>query len=469
MKVKIELNPKTRLEIIPMLEFKAKKNEFNAGKGKTKLELNKNELKLFYGLGKKEKIVLNDLRKLPLIGLSKARELKEEKFVVKLIDLNFNEKEIVQALTEGFLIASYSFNKYKKNDFVVKEMIIKTKPSKELTKLIDFVFKLNESVSLVRDLVNENSEIVTPKYLEKTARKVLNKKVKISVLNYKDLVKNKMNLFTAVGQGGTTPPQLTLMEYNGNPSSKKKILLVGKGITFDSGGLDIKPWKAMLEMRQDMAGAATVLGIIKAASELNLKINLVGAMATAENLVSGKAYRPGDTLKAFNGKTVEIKHTDAEGRLVLADTLAYCEKKYKPELILDYATLTGAVLVALSTHVAALVSNNDEYSKKLFESGEKTGERIWRLPLYDEFKEDMKGEHSDLANISSSGNAGTITAAAFLENFINEKPWLHLDIAGTAFMDKPQRIYSSKGATGFGVKLTIDFIQKLIQEKKFKN
>jgi leucyl aminopeptidase len=466
LKIKIEENPKTKIKIIPVFEFKAKKNEFNGKKGKTKTELNQNQLIIYYGLGKKEKFSLNDFRKIALIGLSEAKGLEEKNFCVELIKTNFTEKELVLALSDSFLYANYFFDKYKKQDSIVEEMIIKVKPSKELNSLIDSSLKLNESVSLVKDLVNENSEIVTPLHLEKTARKVLNKKVKISVLKEKDLIKNKLNLFSAVGKAGTTPPQLTLLQYNGNPKSKKKIILVGKGITFDSGGLDLKPWPHMLDMREDMAGAATVLGIIKAASEMNLKVNLIAAMATAENLIGSKAYRPGDVLKAFNGKTVEIKNTDAEGRLVLADTLAYCEKKFKPELFIDYATLTGAVVVALSTHVAALISNNDYYSDLMFKSGEKTLERLWRLPLYDEYREEMHGERSDLQNISKTGNAGTITAGAFLENFVNEKPWIHLDIAGTAFIGKPVP-GQKKGATGFGVKLTIDFLQKLIEEKKF--
>ncbi|MBN2127329.1 MAG: leucyl aminopeptidase [Candidatus Diapherotrites archaeon] len=464
MNVIIALNQKTKIKIIPVFEGKHK--EFKGEKGKTKVSVKENFLQILYGLGKEKEFELNEFRKIALLGLNKAAELKEKNYSVELPESEkFSSLQQAVALTDSFLYYNYFFDKYKKEDFKVTELVIDSKPSAELKNAVNTALKINESVILTRDLINENSEITTPLYLEKAARKHLGKKVKISVLKQKDLIKNKMNLFAAVGNAGTTPPQLTLLEYNGNPASKKKILLVGKGITFDSGGMDLKPAEYMLDMRDDMSGAATVLGIMKAVSELNLKVNLIAAMACAENLIDAKAYRPGDILTGFNGKTVEVKSTDAEGRLVLADTLAYCNKKYSPELIIDYATLTGACVVALSYHVAAMISNSDEFSSKLFESGQKVFERVWKLPLYDEFRDDVKGDRSDLQNLSKSGTAGTITAAAFLENFVDKTPWIHLDIAGTAFISKPVAGLK-KGASGFGIKLTIDFLQKLIQEKK---
>jgi len=256
---------------------------------------------------------------------------------------------------------------------------------------------------------------------------------------------------------------LIILEHKNGKSTEKPIVLVGKAVTFDTGGISLKPGDKMDEMKFDKCGGCTVLGIMKAVSELKLPINVVGIIPSVENMPGGESYRPGDIIKLYSGKTAEILNTDAEGRLILADALAYGEKHYSPKAILDFATLTGACIIALGTNVAGIVSNNDKLKEKIIDSSKKTTEEVWELPLNDDYMDMIKSDVADMKNVGIGRAAGTITAAAFLKNAINNTPWVHFDIAGVAWTqvgtkDKP---YNPKGATGFGVRLTLDYLQNL--------
>ncbi len=367
------------------------------------------------------------------------------------------------ALLEGALLANYAFDKYKaaeEKTFRVKNFAFPPYAEKFSKELHDALI-VCRNVFIVRDLVSENSDLVTPAYLEKAARETARKaRLKVEVLQQRQLKRLGLNLITNVGNAGSSSPRLILLEYRGNPASKEKILLVGKGVCFDSGGLNIKTGDSMKGMRMDMAGAATVLGIMKSASELRLKKNLAGVMVCVENLVDSKSYRPGDIIKSYSGKTVENLNTDAEGRLILADALSFGVKKFNPKLVVEYSTLTGAVVRALGSFCAGMMATSEEYAQKMSEAGMATYERVWQLPLWEEYIEEVVGERSDFKSLNKTGNNGTIFGGAFLSKFVEEKPFIHLDVAGTAMLDEPKD-YMPKDGSGFGVRLTIEFLKRI--------
>jgi leucyl aminopeptidase len=287
--------------------------------------------------------------------------------------------------------------------------------------------------------------------------------MKCIVFSQNELKKKGFGGITAVGKGSKNEPKLMVLEHHGGRSNKKPIVLVGKAVTFDTGGISLKPGEKMDEMKFDKCGGCTVLGIMKAVSELKLPVNVVGIIPSVENMPSGESYRPGDIIKLYNGKTAEILNTDAEGRLILADALAYGEKQYSPKAIIDFATLTGACIVALGTNVAAIVSNNEKLKQKINESSKRTTEEVWELPLNDDYMDMIKSDVADMKNVGIGRAAGTITAAAFLKNAIEETPWVHIDIAGVAWTQvaTKSKPYNPKGATGFGVRLILDYLQKI--------
>ena len=298
-------------------------------------------------------------------------------------------------------------------------------------------------IDWARDLGNQPANVCNPTYLLREARKLgRHPKVTVAALDEKKMDELGMGAFLAVSKGSTTPGRMIIVRYHGARSrSAAPIVLIGKGITFDTGGISIKPSAAMDEMKFDMCGAATVLGATRAAVEAGLPINIVTMVAAAENMPSGVATRPGDIVTTYAGKTVEILNTDAEGRLVLCDALAYATR-YKPAAVVDVATLTGACIVALGRHASALYANNDELAESLVAAGEASGDRVWRMPLWDEYQSALKSPFADIANIGSGG-AGSITAACFLSRFAEKQRWAHLDVAGSAFEGG-----ASKGATG---------------------
>ena len=284
--------------------------------------------------------------------------------------------------------------------------------------------------------------------------------LKVTVYNAKKLKKMKCNALLGVGQGSSRGSYIVTMEWRGNKKQKKPLAFVGKGVCFDTGGISLKPAKFMEDMTYDMAGSAVVVGLMKSLALRKAKVNAVGVVGLVENMPGGNAQRPGDIVKSYSGKTVEILNTDAEGRLVLADALSYTEKKFKPKFIVDLATLTGAIIVSLGSEYAGLFSNNDNLSKQLIDSGESVEEKVWRMPLNKNFDKLINSKNADMQNINYVGGAGSTTAAQFLQRFIlNKTPWAHLDIAGMAF-SKYGGALNSGGATGYGVRL----LNKLIED-----
>ncbi len=321
---------------------------------------------------------------------------------------------------------------------------------------------LAQTVSLARDLGNHPGNVATPSHLAKHAAdlaKAHPKSIKVKILHREDIKKENMGALLAVSQGSDEEPKFIILEYQGGRKTAQPIVLVGKGITFDSGGISIKPSDKMEEMKYDMMGAATVMGIIRAAAELKLPVNLIGLIPATENLPSGKAIKPGDIIRSRSGKTIEIVNTDAEGRLILADALDYA-KKYKPSLVIDFATLTGAIVVALGDDLIGAFANQENLIGPLKAAADLTGEKIWPMPLEKSYEEFIKSDFADLRNISSQPRIGdAIHAANFLRQFV-DYPWIHLDIAGTAWATR-EKPYRPKGATGIGIRLTIEFLKKI--------
>jgi len=412
---------------------------------------------LLVSLGKKEDYNNEVLRRASSTILKIAKASK-----VKSLTINSDENEVKKngyIILESLLLTDYEFStkSEKKKEFLT-DIFIGAKITPEDTKKAEVITR---AVNYVRDLVNNPANMITPEYLANEAKKIVKKnKLKLTLFGTKELKKNKMNAILAVGSGSKNEPRFAAIEYK-HPKAKKKIAFVGKGICFDSGGLQIKPSASMVEMKTDMAGAALSLGLMKAVAELKLKVNLVCAFGAAENMLGNSAYKPGDIIKAYNGKTIEVQHTDAEGRLILADSLSYVEDHYKPDLIIDAATLTGACVVALGSEAAAIIGTTKKEIEQLKKIGDETYERVWELPFYKEYQKAMKSEVADLSNISKPHTgAGTITAAVFLKNFVKKTPWIHIDIAGVAYLSEA-KYYVPKFASGFGVRLLTRFLEKL--------
>ena len=365
----------------------------------------------------------------------------------------------------GFNLKSYVFDKYKTLN---KEKINKTINYKIISSNkanIEDNYKyynaIKEGVFLARDLVSEPPNVLNPKSYAEEIKKLSKFGLKIKAYNEKELKNLGLNALLGVGLGSANETYLVTIEWNGNKKTKEKPLaFVGKGVCFDTGGISLKPARFMEEMKYDMAGSAVVVGLLKSFALRKAKINAVGVVGLVENMPGSKAQRPGDIVKSYSGKTIEVLNTDAEGRLVLADALSFTEKKYKPKFIIDLATLTGAIIVSLGEEYAGLFSNNDELSKNIFESSKKVDEKVWRLPLHKNYDKLMDSSIADVQNINYTGGAGSITAAQFLQRFIiNKTPWAHLDIAGMAFSKKAANL-NPGGATGFGVRLLNNLIKE---------
>ena len=361
----------------------------------------------------------------------------------------------------GLKLKSYEFKKYKskKDTRIININIVgdKNKPSAKN----QLKFKaLEEGTFFARDLVSEPGNVLNP---DEYARRLSNLRkdgLKVNIYNEKKLKKLGMHSLLGVGMGSSRGSYLVTMEWNGAKNNSKPLAFVGKGVTFDTGGYSLKPARFMEDMTYDMAGSATVVGLMKNFALRKAKINAVGVVGLVENMVSGNAQRPGDIVKSYSGKTIEILNTDAEGRLVLADALTFTEKKFKPKFIVDLATLTGAIIVCLGSEYAGLFSNDDKLSKQIFNAGEKVEEKVWRMPLHKNYDKLMNSKNADVQNINYVGGAGSTTAAQFLQRFIlNKTPWAHLDIAGMAF-SKYGGALNSAGATGYGVRL----LNKLIED-----
>jgi leucyl aminopeptidase len=361
----------------------------------------------------------------------------------------------------GLKLKSYEFNIYKskKNKRLISIRIIGNKNRITTQKQLRFK-ALEEGTFFARDLVSEPGNILHPDEYAKRLNSLKKHGLKVNIYDEKKLKKLGMNALLGVGQGSIRGSYLVTIEWNGLKNNSNPLAFVGKGVCFDTGGISLKPAKFMEDMTYDMAGSATVVGLMKNLALRKAKINAVGVVGLVENMPGGNAQRPGDIVKSYSGKTIEILNTDAEGRLVLADALTFTEKKFKPKFIIDLATLTGAIIVSLGSEYAGLFSNDDKLSKKLLEAGEKVDEKLWRMPLHKNFDKLIDSKNADMQNINYVGGAGSTTAAQFLQRFIlNKTPWAHLDIAGMAF-SKYGGALNSGGATGFGVRL----LNKLIED-----
>lgn len=375
---------------------------------------------------------------------------------------------LVEAILEGLCMANYSYDTLKRESLKDKPSIFIKKinligAKKELGALIERNEHVMKGVNLARDLVNGNADDVTASHLTKVAKELAHKysSVQVEVLGKKELEKEKMGLMLAVNKGASHDPALILLHYVGDPKSKDVTAVVGKGVTFDTGGLNLKPTGSMETMKCDMAGAAAVLGLIQTCAALKLKKNVIGAIASVENAIGRDAYKPGDVYISHSGKSVEITNTDAEGRLVLADAFSYIQKYHAPGRLIDLATLTGGVIVALGEEASGLFSNNKKLCDQIKQAAEVTGERVWELPLYPEYLEALKSPIADLKNARKGRNASSSSGAMFLKQFIEKDlPWAHLDIAGTAYISETSAYYPSY-ATGVGVKLILEFLKNL--------
>jgi len=374
-----------------------------------------------------------------------------------------------RAACEGAELANYKFTDYlpklKKEQAAkaVRELIlVVTKEDERAVKAaVKEAQDVLAGVELARNLVNQPGSHMSPKHLVGTARDLLknNEGVSVKVLDKKAAAKAGMNAFLAVAKGSSEEPYVIHLVYTPKQKAQKRVALVGKGVTFDSGGLSLKPAEGMEYMKCDMAGAASVLGLFSVIARLKLKVEVHGIIAACENMPSGTAYRPGDVLTAKNGKTIEVLNTDAEGRITLADSLGYALEQ-KPGAIIDLATLTGACVVGLGETVAGLWSSNDDLAEKIGVAGKTTGEQLARMPLPYELKATIASKVADVRNIATGRWAGAITAALFLREFVDETPWAHLDIAGPAWAERPLVPYNEMGGTGFGVRVLAEFLKR---------
>ena len=426
------------------------------------------------GLGKSKEITLEKLRLAYAKAARKLNELKLKSAGFELPDLtlikgilNCPVSDIVQAISEGVFLSQYKYNKYLSKDeyHPLEEVIFFTdspKYVKESSETLKNSRVICDGTILARDLGNEPSNSLTPaKFAEFVKKASTKSNYSVTVYDEKKIKQLNMGGVIGVSQGSDNPPRFLILHYFGSTKSEKPYVLIGKGVTFDSGGISLKPGPGMETMKMDMCGAAAVIGAFEAVSKLKLKLNLIGLIPIVENMPSGKAMKPGDVIKSFSGISIEVANTDAEGRLILADALDYAAH-YKPKGVIDAATLTGAAVITFGHNVAGVMGNDENLIKKIFRAGEKSYERVWELPLYEEYEKLMESDYADIKNIGAPRQAGTIMGGIFLKKFVNGNySWAHLDIAGTAMAGKEISDYVPKNATGFGVRLFVETLKQL--------
>ena len=424
---------------------------------------------LLVGLGEQAELSLDRLRQACGIAARAAREARASDVRMPLIvpdGTAFSARSLAQAHAEGFLLSLYQFLEYKTDEDANKHRISRIElvptngaSTRTLNAGVHEGTVISECACFARDLAAYPGNVATPTMLASRARAIARSSplMKVKVFGEAQIKRLGMGALAAVAQGSAQPPRFIVLEYRGDGKKSNFIALVGKGITFDSGGISLKPSKGLEEMKYDMSGGGAVLGVMRALPRLRIKRNVVGIIPATENLPGGTALKPGDILSTYAAKTIEVVNTDAEGRLILADALAYAVRTYRPEAVVDLATLTGSCVVGLGQHVSGLVSNAPELVEKLKRAGDITGERVWELPLFDEDREQIKSDIADMKNVGGRWG-GAITAAALLEKFVDDTPWAHLDIAGTAYNDKDQP-YVPKGPSGVGVRLIVQLLR----------
>ena len=434
---------------IAMKDIKGKKGEshFFYGAGK---------LILVLGLGRKDKIDSNSIR---ITAGAAARAAISRKVGSVAVECFCSGLESCQPMGEGLVLGSYQFLDYKTKDdehFELDSASVIGCDSDEILKGTE----IGKAVCFSRDLSNHPGNVTTPTRLADAAKEISDQAgMELTVFDRKEFTEMGMGGLAGVAQGTDEPPKFIILEYYGADKDEQPKVLVGKGLTFDAGGISIKPASKMDEMKYDMCGSATVLGVFKAIAAIRPKFNVIGIVPSTENLVGAKAYKPGDILSAYNGKTIEVLNTDAEGRLILADGLSYASKHYEPEFILDFATLTGAVLVALGHIATGIMGTDDGLITRVKESSKNVGEKVWEFPLWPEYCKQIRSNIADVKNIGAPRQAGTIAGGAFLKEFVGENiPWVHFDIAGTAWGVKPDSCNPKGSATGVGIRLVLDLL-----------
>ncbi|GAM11220.1 putative cytosol aminopeptidase [Geobacter sp. OR-1] len=449
-----------------VLSFLRQQKEFSGELNKVK-ELNTlgqmpAERVVLVGLGKRRELTAERVRQSAGTASRTLNQLGVSSCLATLPQIEGGDR-FAGAVVEGMMLGSYRFDVYRtepKERACLAELNLAAETKREAKAMALASSEsriICDAVRMARDLVSHPGNHATPAFLAEQALAIAARQgFACHVLDAKEIENLGMNGLLFVGKGSAQPPRFIIMEYHGRRQDGKPVVIVGKGITFDSGGISLKPREGMERMKDDMSGAAAVFGVMKAAAALKIPVNLVGLVPAAENMPDGGAYKPGDVVRTMSGKTVEINNTDAEGRMVLCDALHYAQR-YRPSALIDLATLTGACLVALGTEASGLMGNDDGLKRALKKAGEATGERVWELPLWDEYGEAMKSDIADLKN-AGGPHAGTVTAAWFLRQFVGKAKWAHLDIAGTAWEEKG-RNYLPKGATGVGVRLLVDYLR----------
>ena len=425
---------------------------------------------MLLGLGQKESLDKEKVRVLAGKVAAKAMEINVSEYSIK--PFTQLTKDFTEAICEGTCLSLYKFDQYQSQKFGESSAspslpstisLLVDGDREEWQRVLDTTKIIIDAVNFGRDLANLPPNVCSPEYLARVALDLSSKHHRIStrILERYEMESLGLNGIVAVGMGSNKPPKLVIVEYKGNEDSSTTVayLFVGKAVTFDTGGISIKPSDRMEEMKFDKSGGCDVLAIMSGLATLEAKANVIGIIPCVENMPSSSAYRPGDIVRMYNGKTVEVINTDAEGRLILADSIAYGIEKYNPDSIIDLATLTGACIVALGSNIAGALSNSHELFDKLRQISEETNEKFWELPLYHEFNEQIKSKFADIKNIGGCAG-GTITAAIFLSNFVHDTPWIHLDIAGTAWTQEGtwDKSYNPKGATGFGIRSLIRLV-----------
>ncbi|MBI2658038.1 leucyl aminopeptidase [Candidatus Woesearchaeota archaeon] len=418
---------------------------------------------LLVGLGEEQKLTFDVLKNIIADASKKIRNNGAENFSIFLDSFTsnrLNEADVIENLVLSSLMGMYQFTEFKTKDRDkiknVRQITLITNSNKNFDSQIRYASVVADAVNKTRDLVNTPPNIATPEFVANYAKELARKSgLKCAVFDEKQVEKMKMGCFIGVAQGSANKPRLVVLEYNG--SSKKPIAIVGKGVTFDSGGLNVKPYPYILNMKDDKGGAVAAMHIIEACSKLKLPLSLVVITPLCENMIDAASYRPDDVLKAYNGTTVEVKNTDAEGRLILADALSYT-LSFKPQAIIDIATLTGASFVALGYIGTPFLTTDEKLRDRIKSASEKSLERMWELPLWPEYEENIKSDVADIKHLSEEGDAGVIIGATFLKNFVGDVPWAHIDI-GTTVWSKVEKGILTKGATGASVRLVLEMLR----------
>jgi leucyl aminopeptidase len=427
---------------------------------------------MLLGLGKREKFTDESARICAGKATRKARDLGIKEF--SILQFSNLDEGLIEVMIEGIALALYSFDKYKESkepsSKIEEVTILINSDSPRFQSVVEKANLVVEAVNFARDIGNLPPNDCPPAHLASIAISLAQDYgMKVRVMDRYELENMGMGGIVAVGKGSNNPPKLIVLEYTGTADPQQKpYLLVGKAVTFDTGGISIKPSEKMDEMKFDKCGGCTVLAVMRAIASMKLGVNVVGIVPSVENMPSATSYRPGDIIRMYNGKSVEVLNTDAEGRMILADALSYGIATYTPKAVIDLATLTGAAIIALGANVAALIGSNKQLIDRLRKLSDKTGEKMWELPLYDEYHDQIKSTYADIKNIGGRPG-GAITAAAFLSNFVNDVPWVHIDIAGTAWIQEGthEKSYNPRGATGFGVRTLVKLLME--DEKQLRS